>query len=162
MKVIKKSSIILEELENLSKLSKKRFLRPIINIKTCWNSTYKMINRACILKENISILAVKYPILNNYLPTQTEWKLFYDLNQFLESFNNATIDLSTQSYSTIAQSRVILLAIKIDLYVDRGDESLLDELIAPMKEKFETYYEILKESTHIISAFLIRVIIFQK
>src|SRR4051812_46121456 len=61
MKVIKKSSIILEELENLSKLSKKRFLRPIINIKTCWNSTYKMINRACILKENISILAVKYP-----------------------------------------------------------------------------------------------------
>ena len=112
-----------------------------------------MINRACILKENISMLAVKYPMLNNYLPMQEEWELFYDLNQFLEPFNNATIDLSAQSYPTIAHSRVILLAIKIDLYVDRGEDSLLKDLIIPMKEKFEAYYEVLKESTH-IAAFL--------
>jgi hypothetical protein len=112
-----------------------------------------MINRACILKENISMLAVKYPTLNDYLPTQMEWELFYDLNQFLEPFDNATVDLSTQSYPTIAHSRVILLAIKIDLYVDRGVDSLLNRLTTPMKEKFEIYYENLKESTH-IAAFL--------
>ncbi|CAB5346432.1 unnamed protein product [Rhizophagus irregularis] len=99
------------------------------------------------------MLAVKYPNLNNNMPTQLEWELFHDLNQFLEPFNNATIDLSTQSYPTIAHSRVILLAIKIDLYVDRGEDSLLKDLIIPMKEKFETYYEVLKESTH-IAAFL--------
>ncbi|CAB5374907.1 unnamed protein product [Rhizophagus irregularis] len=109
--------------------------------------------QACILKNNISMLAVKYPNLNNNMPTQLEWELFHDLNQFLEPFDNATIDLSTQSYPTIAHSRVILLAIKIDLYVDRGEDSLLKDLIIPMKEKFETYYEVLKESTH-IAAFL--------
>ncbi|CAB4381189.1 unnamed protein product [Rhizophagus irregularis] len=99
------------------------------------------------------MLAVKYPILNNYLPTQLEWELFHDLNQFLEPFDKATIDLSAQSYPTIAHSRVILLAIKIDLYVDRGEDSLLKDLVVPMKEKFETYYEVLKEPTH-IAAFL--------
>ncbi len=153
IKSIRKSTKILEELENLSKLNNKNFLRPIIDCKTCWNSTYKMINRACILKENIQMLAIKYPQLNNYLPTQTEWELFYDLDQFLESFNNATNDLSTQSYPTVAHSRIILLAIKIDLYADRGHESLLNNVINSMKEKFDNYYEILKETTH-ISAFL--------
>ncbi|CAB5387104.1 unnamed protein product [Rhizophagus irregularis] len=153
MKVIKKSSKILDELENLSQLGNETFLRPIIDTKTRWNSTYKMVNRACILKDSISMLAVKYPILNNYLPTQLEWELFHDLNQFLEPFDKATIDLSAQSYPTIAHSRVILLAIKIDLYVDRGEDSLLKDLVVPMKEKFETYYEVLKEPTH-IAAFL--------
>ena len=38
------------------------------------------------------MLAIKYSQLNNYLLTQTEWKLFYDLDQFLELFNNATND----------------------------------------------------------------------
>ncbi|CAB4492724.1 unnamed protein product [Rhizophagus irregularis] len=153
MKVIKKSTKILEELENLSQLNNEVFLRPIIDIKTRWNSTYKMINRASVLKENILMLAVKHPILNNHLPTQVEWELFHDLNQFLESFNNATIDLSAQSRPTIAHSRVILLTIKIDLYADRGEDSLLKDVIIQMREKFETYYEVLKEPTH-IAAFL--------
>ena len=48
---------------------------------------------------------------------------------------------------------MILLAIKIDLYADRGGDSLLKDLVIPMKEKFETYYEALKKSTH-IAAFL--------
>jgi hypothetical protein len=112
-----------------------------------------MINRACTLKENISMLTVKHSILNNYLPTQMEWELFHDLNQFLEQFDNATIDLSAQSYPTIAHSCVILLAIKIDLYAGRGEDSLLNSMIIPMKEKFKTYYEVLKESTH-VAAFL--------
>ena len=34
------------------------------------------------------MLAIKYSQLNNYLSTQIEWELFYNLNQFLESFNN--------------------------------------------------------------------------
>ncbi|PKK68309.1 hypothetical protein RhiirC2_782427 [Rhizophagus irregularis] len=66
-----------------------------------------------------------------------------------KSFNNATIDLSAQSHSTIAHSRVILLAIKIDLYANRGEDSLLKNVIIPMREKFKTYYEVLKEPTHI-------------
>ena len=99
------------------------------------------------------MLAIKYSQLNNYLLTQTEWKLFYNLYQFLELFNNITNDLSTQLYSTVAHSWIILLVIKIDLYADREHESFLNNVINLMKEKFDNYYEILKETTY-ISAFL--------
>ena len=75
------------------------------------------------------------------------------MDPFLEPFDNATINLLTQSYPTIAHSRIILLAIKVDLYADRGHDSLLNNIINLMKEKFENYYEILKDSTY-ISAFL--------
>ena len=99
------------------------------------------------------MLAVKYPSLKSHLPTDTEWELFYDLDQFLEQFNKVIIDLSSQSYPTIAHLRIIFLAIKIDLHINRENESLLNDIIIPMKEKYNTYYEILKDSTH-ISAFL--------
>jgi hypothetical protein len=153
IKVIRKSSKLLEELENLAKLDKKPFIRPIMDCKTRWNSTFSMINRACVLKENIKMLSVKYSNLNDYMPTDVEWELFHDLDQFLEQFNRATLDLSTQSYPTVAFSRIILLSIKVDLYENRGHESLLNDVISPMKEKFNDYYEILKEPTH-IAAFL--------
>ena len=48
---------MLEELENLAKLDRKAFICPIMDCKTRWNLTYSMINRACILKENIQMLA---------------------------------------------------------------------------------------------------------
>jgi len=53
IKSIWKLTKILEELENLSKLNNKNFLCLIIDYKTHWNSTYKMINWICIFKENI-------------------------------------------------------------------------------------------------------------
>ena len=144
---------MLKELENLAKLDNQNFLRPVLDCKTRWNSTYNMLNRAVLLKEKIQMLAVKYSALNTYLPNIVEWELFSDLDQFLEAFNKATIDLSTQSYPTIGHSRIILLAIKIDLYVDRGQDCLLKDMIDPMKEKFESYYEILKGLSH-VAAFL--------
>ena len=153
IKMIRKSTKMLEELENLAKIDHQNFLRPVLDCKTRWNSTYNMLNRACILKEKIQMLAVKYNTLNSFLPTLTEWELFNDLDQFLEPFNKATIDLSTQSHPTIGHSRVILLAIKIDLDADRGQDSLLKDMIEPMKEKFTSYYEILKGLSH-IAAFL--------
>ena len=153
IKTIRKSAKMLEELENLSKLDNQNFLRPVLDCKTRWNSTYNMLNRAVLLKEKIQMLAVKYSALNTYLPNIVEWELFSNLDQFLEAFNKATIDLSTQSYPTIGHSRIILLANKIDLYVDRGQDCLLKDMIEPMKEKFESYYEILKGLSH-VAAFL--------
>ena len=99
------------------------------------------------------MLAIKNITLNPYLPTSEEWELFSDLEQFLKPFNKVILDLSNQSHSTIRHLQVILLAIKIDLNVDRGQNSLLKDMIEPMKEKFNNYYEILKGLSH-ISAFL--------
>ena len=153
IKLLRKSTKLLEELENLAKADKKTFLRPIMDCKTRWNSTFKMINRACILKEHIEMLLVRYSNVRNYFPDEQEWELFKDLDEFLQQFDDATTELSSQTYPTIAHSRIILLSIKKDLEVNRGEESLLNEMINAMKIKFNEYYEGLEESTH-IAAFL--------
>jgi hypothetical protein len=153
VKIIRKSTKILEELENFAKLDNVKFLRPIMDCKTRWNSTYKMINRACVLKEHIQMLLVKHPNLRDFFPNEEEWELFRDLDQFLQQFDEATIDLSSQKYPTIAHSRIILIAIKKDLESDKGDGYLLENVEAAMLEKFNEYYELLEESSH-IAAFL--------
>ena len=82
IKVLRKSTKLLEELENLAKADKKTFLRPIMDCKTRWNSTFKMKNRACILKEHIEMLLVRYSNVRNYFPDEQEWELFKDLDEF--------------------------------------------------------------------------------
>ncbi len=79
--------------------------------------------------------------------------MFYNLNQFLKSFNNVTNDLSIQLYPIVAYLQIILLVIKIDLYADREYESFLNNIINSIKEKFNNYYKILKKITY-ISIFL--------
>src|SRR5439155_26645950 len=79
IKLLRKSTKLLEELENLAKADKKTFLRPIMDCKTRWNSTFKMINRACILKEHIEMLLVRYSNVRNYFPDKQEWELFKNL-----------------------------------------------------------------------------------
>ena len=151
--VIRKSTKVLEELENLFNIEGKQFLRPILDCKTRWNSTYQMINRACFLKEYIQMALVRSPDLSSYFPEENEWELYKDLNEFLGQFYNATTTLSSQTYPTIAHSRIILLAIKKDLETSRGDESLLKDAINAMKIKYNEYYKKLESSSH-ISAFL--------
>ncbi len=57
------------------------------------------------------------------------------MDQFLCQFNEATIDLSSQKYPTIAHSRVIVLAIKKDLEANRGEEYLLKDVAESMLGK---------------------------
>ena len=151
IKTIRKSTKLLEKLENLIKFDRTQFLRPIMDCKTRWNSTYKMINRACILKDNIEMLLVKHSNLKNFFPNEGEWELFKDLDQFLCQFNEATVELSSQKYPTIAHSRIILLAIKKDLEVESGEDYLLKDVIKVMLEKFNEYFEKLEESSHIVA-----------
>ena len=135
IKIIQKSTKMLEELENFANLDKKQFLRPIMDCKTRWNSTFKMINRVCVLKDNVEMLLVKHSNLKDTFPSEDEWELFKDLNQFLCQFNEATIDLLSQKYPTIVHSRVIVLAIKKDLEANRGKDYLLKNITESILDK---------------------------
>ncbi|CAG8802987.1 5232_t:CDS:2, partial [Gigaspora rosea] len=64
IKTIRKSTKILEDLEQLAVLNEKTFLVPILDCKTRWNSTYQMIKRACLLYESINMILIKHPSLN--------------------------------------------------------------------------------------------------
>ncbi|CAG8629910.1 3480_t:CDS:2, partial [Funneliformis caledonium] len=89
------------------------------------------------LKENIQMLLVKNPKLKDIFPNESDWKLFKDLDQFLYQFNEATIELSSQKYPTVAHSRVILLAIKKDLEIDYGNDYLLNDVVKAISFSIE-------------------------
>ncbi|CAG8776079.1 22974_t:CDS:2, partial [Gigaspora rosea] len=150
IKTIRKSTKILEDLEQLAVLNEKTFLVPILDCKTRWNSTYQMIKRACLLYESINMLLIKHPSLNPYMPDIKDWQIYEDLVVLLELFNDATIELSSQTYPTIAHAQIILLALRNDL---ENKNFLLEEVVEAMLSKFIEYFNTITESLH-ISAFL--------
>ncbi|CAG8612757.1 13531_t:CDS:2 [Dentiscutata heterogama] len=70
-----------------------------------------------------------------------------------KQFEEATIILSSQKYSTIAYAYIILLAIKKDLESDKGNNYILQDVVNNMFDKLIIYWDELEESIH-ISAFL--------
>ncbi|CAG8837597.1 36046_t:CDS:1, partial [Gigaspora margarita] len=121
--------------------------------KTRWNSTYHMVKRACLLYESIEMLLVKYPNLKTYMPNKEEWKIYKNLVDLLELFNDATIELSSQTYPTIAHAQIILLALRKDLESEKNEKFLLHYVVDAMLSKYIEYFHLITESLH-ISTFL--------
>ncbi|CAG8740980.1 2557_t:CDS:2, partial [Racocetra persica] len=99
------------------------------------------------------ILLIKHPNLKTYMPSKEEWKIYEDLVHLLEQFNQATIELSSQTYPTIAHAQIILLALRNELEQDKGENFQLQYVIDAMLSKFIEYFNLITESLH-ISAFL--------
>ncbi|CAG8856990.1 5678_t:CDS:1, partial [Gigaspora margarita] len=119
IKTIRKSTKILEDLKNIATMDEKPFLIPILDCKTRWNSIYHMIKRACLLHESLEMLLVKHPNLKDYMPNKEDWKIYKNLVLLLKQFDDATIELSSQTYPTIAHAQIILLALRSDLESDK-------------------------------------------
>ncbi|CAG8630558.1 4045_t:CDS:2 [Gigaspora rosea] len=117
------------------------------------NSTYQMVKKACLLYKSIEMLLVKYPNLKTYMPNKEEWKIYKNLIDLLELFNDATIELSSQTYSTIAHAQIILLAIRKDLESEKDENFLLHYVVDAMISKYIEYFHLITESLH-ISTFL--------
>ncbi|CAG8856354.1 10729_t:CDS:1, partial [Gigaspora margarita] len=118
-----------------------------------WNSTYHMVKRACLLYESIEMLLVKYPNLKTYMPNKEEWNIYKNLVDLLELFNDATIELSSQTYPTIAHAQIILLALRKDLESEKNEDFLLHYVVDAMLSKYIEYFYLITESLH-ISTFL--------
>ncbi|CAG8784210.1 7829_t:CDS:2 [Dentiscutata erythropus] len=153
IKTIRKLSKILEDFQQLATLDNKSFLVPILDCKTRWNSIYQMIKRACLLYKSINMLLVKHSSLKTYIPNKEDWQIYKDLVILLEQFNEATIELSSQTYSTIAHAQIILLALRNNLKSDRGEDFLLEEVVNTILSKYIEYFNLITEFLH-ISAFL--------
>jgi hypothetical protein len=75
------------------------------------------------------------------------------LVDLLEQFNNATIELSSQTYPTIAHAQIILLALRNDLESEKDENFLLHHVNDAMLYKYIEYFNLITESLH-ISTFL--------
>ncbi|GES97194.1 zinc finger BED domain-containing protein 1-like [Rhizophagus clarus] len=83
VKSIRRTQLYLEELERLAIAANHTFKHPILDIKTRWNSTFLM--------------------------AEQSWEKIEHLVILLSQFHIATTKLSTQTYPTIAYTRVVLL-----------------------------------------------------
>ncbi|CAG8767300.1 30249_t:CDS:1 [Gigaspora margarita] len=111
------------------------------------------VKRACLLYESIEMLLVKYPNLITYGPNKEEWKIYKNLVDLLELFNNATIELLSQTYPTIAHAQIILLAIRKDLESEKDENFLLHYVVDAIISKYIEYFHLITGLLH-ISTFL--------
>ncbi|CAG8435381.1 3766_t:CDS:2 [Scutellospora calospora] len=130
---IRKSVLLIEDLKRISASFYQTFLRPIIDCKTRWNSTFMMIDRALILRINLDSLV--------------------DLRNCLKPFNTATEILSKSNYPTIADLRLIISGLRNHLNTYNVIHQSLNLVSFKIKEKLDEYWPIIQETSKIAAFF---------
>ena len=73
--------------------------------------------------------------------------------ELLSQFDVATIELSTQTYPTIAYARVVLLGLLVDLNQDRNSTYPLNEVLVTIRSKIQEYWSQINTMTHVPTFF---------
>ena len=71
----------------------------------------------------------------------------------LSQFNVATIELSSQTYPTIAYARVVLLGLLVDLNNNRDHNYSLNEVLFAIRNKLQEYWSHINKMTHVATFF---------
>ena len=71
----------------------------------------------------------------------------------LSQFDVATVELSTQTYPTIAYARVVLLGLLVDLNQSRGYTYSLNEVLVAIRSKIQEYWSQIDTITHVPAFF---------
>src|SRR5687767_11743424 len=72
---IKNSPLFLDKLSEICTFKKVKFLKPILDIDICWNSTYFMINRQILMQGVSELLATtNVEELGDLFPMISEWR----------------------------------------------------------------------------------------
>ena len=154
IKKIRGSALLIDDLKHIFQSDDETFLCPILDIKTRWNSTFNMIERAIKIKLQLEILKIRHENLNSYWPTLSEWEKLDGIKELLSEFAMATTELSGQSYPTIAHVRVIFLSLIAYLNtLNNSEDYLLNDMVTLMKLKLENYWNNIMDDNSKILAF---------
>ncbi|GJV51095.1 zinc finger BED domain-containing protein RICESLEEPER 2-like protein [Tanacetum coccineum] len=112
----------------------------ILDCKTRWNSTYKMLSAAISFKEAFSMYEVRDP-LYKHCPSDDDWEKLESICKTLEAFDACTNIISGSDYPT---SNLYFGEVQYTKQVlDRqfNDEcEWLRKMVTKMKEKFDKYW----------------------
>jgi hypothetical protein len=91
--------------EKLAGQCKAAGIRPkelVVDVRTRWNSTHRMIERALELREPLDTMALFNTDLFKDKPTSGEWKALKDIYKFLRVFDAVTNYMCATSHPTLA------------------------------------------------------------
>ncbi|GBC43795.1 zinc finger BED domain-containing protein RICESLEEPER 2-like [Rhizophagus irregularis DAOM 181602=DAOM 197198] len=148
MNKIKHSIVISDQLKNLCSYAKITYLRPELDCKTRWNSTFNMLRKLEKMWRGLQLLAVENKEIQNLMPTNNEWKIIKDTLTVLEPLEKATVYLSAARYPTIADVRFVFLGI-LDYLNDLigSEEFSQNELASSINQKIDDYWKYIDEQT---------------
>lgn len=140
IKKIRKSTQMRQKLQYLCQVYKIKYLVPIIDVATRWNSTYQMIERAAYLKTPLHALCLSNKALNKFLTTDEEWTELNSLKKLLQKFHRSTNLMSMERHPTISSYLPTLnwLLESLETFID-ANEGMLAEAAANGLEKLKKY-----------------------
>lgn len=75
---------------------------PIIDVKTRWNSSYHMLERASELKEPLAKLYTQFKSFSSFMITPREWSDIDIIKKLLQKFDRATKFISMERHTSIS------------------------------------------------------------
>ncbi|WZZ26671.1 hypothetical protein YC2023_010072 [Brassica napus] len=114
----------------------------IMDVQTRWNSTFYMFERALPYREAFVKLEIYDRRNYKVLPTATEWSRAAKICVFLEPFAKITSLMSGLKYPTSNLYFYQVWKIHNWLQInEESDDEIIREMVIPMKEKFDKYWE---------------------
>ena len=114
----------------------------VLDTKTRWNSTHKMLSTAYIYRTVWPRYAEENPAFLHYVPEMYEWDMVADICEFLEVFVDVTNIISGTSYPTcnLFLAEMYRVKILLDKNSENEDKPHLKELATEMKLKYDKYW----------------------
>lgn len=101
VKKIRKSVKLRQKLKKYCNIYETKYLVPIIDVKSRWNSSYNMIIRAKHLAIPLRNLCTNEKSLKSKAITDNDWKVLKDIEILLKKFDRGTKLISMQRHCTI-------------------------------------------------------------
>ncbi|CAB4496166.1 unnamed protein product [Rhizophagus irregularis] len=151
---IRSSQVLFEELKKIFELKQRPFLVPEIDVSTCWNSTYIMIEKLRKIRELTDILVASNPLLKDISPNDEDWKELDSLVTLLEPVYQATNLLSASNHPTFGDLRTVFLVIANvineaqETQETQDQLNIMREVAKKMCLKLDKYWDELKNTFH--------------
>lgn len=129
-KKIKVSEQILEKFKACCQTANVTFLKPVLDIKTRWNSSLDMINWAIKMKTPINLLCENNEDFYKFTITSNEWNLIHQVFNYLKPFKTISNLLSGEKYPSISMVVITINALldKLEKWAFELDKENRDEI----------------------------------
>ncbi|CAG8678074.1 9738_t:CDS:2, partial [Ambispora gerdemannii] len=103
---IQNSTILCDMLRSYCQVIKKNYIKPDLEVITCWNNAYQMLEKFKIMRKELNFLVASNKNLESLYFDDTEWNDIDSIIELLEPMFKATKILSTSTYPTMSDIRL--------------------------------------------------------